>query len=364
MTKRLVLLVLACVLALTGCDGGDGRDETVPETMEMATPDNAAAMRWWNALTPEQMVAALYGDEATAEQTAAAQKMYAELDDDTKALVNAAADEIYDADADYASVGDWWETLDCRLMRVAAGDGITADPMSPYCTHYPGSGFAKILSDESKTHVGKIGMALLYRDDPGRFIPYVGMATHGIGTTLEYVVTRVDGTTEPASALEYTMYATYRGSDVLVVQDSNPHEVYPCPTAYWNLATSNRVACFDEDGGLMDEWIPHTGTFAFPMVIGMREPSVYGYRHPGDENCDEVCEGVSETWTVEECGIELEVPAGTFTVCRQSATASWDDNLVWIEWYDPEENLQIKTHYDDSWNDPEVIELSAYDLME
>ena len=87
MTKRLVLLVLACVLALTGCDGGDGRDETVLETMEMATPDNAAAMRWWNALTPEQVVAALYGDEATAEQTAAAQKMYAELDDDTKARV-------------------------------------------------------------------------------------------------------------------------------------------------------------------------------------------------------------------------------------------------------------------------------------
>ena len=360
MLKQLALIGMVCLLALAGC-GGD--DDPTP-SMDPVTPDVDYAMRWWNALTPEQMVAALFGDEATAEQTAAAQMMYADLDDATKALVNAAAAEIYDADTDYASVGDWWETLDCRLMRVAAGDGITADPMSPYCAHYPGSGSAKILSAEAKAHVDKVGMALLYRDDPGLFVPYVGRGRHGIGTTLEYVRVREDGTTEPASALEYTMYEMYRGGDVLVVQDSNPHKVYPCPTAYWDLATGNRVACFDEDGALIDEWIPHTGTFAFPMAVGMRDPSVYGYRRPGDENCEDVCEGVSETWTVEECGIELEVQAGTFTVCRQSATASWDENLVWIEWYDPERNLQVKTRYDDSWNDLEMTELSSYDLTE
>ena len=72
-------------------------------------------------------MAALYGDEATVEQTTAAQMMYADLDDDTKALVNTTADEIY-GDGGFDSVGAWWESLDCRLMRVAAGDGITADP--------------------------------------------------------------------------------------------------------------------------------------------------------------------------------------------------------------------------------------------
>ena len=175
--KRVCLLIgMACLLALAGCDGSDGRGDPDSDGTP-DTPDNAAAMRWWNALTPEQMVAALFGDEATAEQTAAAQKMYADLDNDTKALVNAAADEIYDDDADYASVGDWWETLDCRLMRVAAGDGITADPMSPYCAHYPGSGFAKILSADAKAHVDYVGMALLYRDTPGLFVPFVGRGT-------------------------------------------------------------------------------------------------------------------------------------------------------------------------------------------
>ena len=95
-----------------------------------------------------------------------------------------------------------------------------------------------------------------------------------------------------------------------------------------------------------------------------RPHSLYAYQLDGDEFCDEVCEGVSETWTVEECGIELEVEAGTFTVCRQSATAGWDETLVWIEWYDPENNLLVKTRYDDAWTDLIVVELSAYDLVE
>jgi len=131
-----------------------------------ATPDVEYAMRWWNVLSAEQMVAALYGDQATPAQANAAKMMYAQLDDATKAKVNSAAAEIY-GDGGYSSVGEWWETLDCRLMRIAAGDGNTADPASPYCAHYPGSGAAKILSDEAKAHVDKVGLALLGRSDIG-----------------------------------------------------------------------------------------------------------------------------------------------------------------------------------------------------
>ena len=100
------------------------------------------------------------------------------------------------------------------------------------------------------------------------------------------------------------------------------------------------------------------------MMEGTREPWEYAYQRNGDEFCDEVCEGQIHTWTVEACGIELEVEAGTFTVCRQSATANWDENLVWIEWFDPENNLIIKTRYDDAWTDLIVVELSDYDLVE
>ena len=135
---------------------------------EPSVPDSEAAMRWWNVLNADQMVAALYGAEATDAQREAAARMYADLDDETKTKVNDAAAEIY-GDGEHDSVGAWWETLDCRLMRVAAGDGNVADPMSPFCAHYPGSGAETILDDDSKAWVDVVGMALLGRDDPGAF---------------------------------------------------------------------------------------------------------------------------------------------------------------------------------------------------
>ena len=128
------------------------------------------AMRWWNVLNAEQMVTALYGATASGAQASAAQKPYEALDRHTRAKVNAAAVTIYGAGG-YSSVGQWWETLDCRKMRIAAGDGNTPDPTSPYCAHYPGSGAAKILSAAAKAHVDKVGMALLGRSDPGVYPP-------------------------------------------------------------------------------------------------------------------------------------------------------------------------------------------------
>ena len=128
--------------------------------------DSAMAMRWWNKLNGDQMVASLYGEEATDEQDAAARNMYADLDSATRGLVNATAAEIY-GEGGYYSVGQWWETLNCTLMRVAAGDGNTHDPESPFCAHYPGSGAARILDAESKEFVDMVGKALLNRYDIG-----------------------------------------------------------------------------------------------------------------------------------------------------------------------------------------------------
>ena len=130
--------------------------------------DDAMAERWWNALDGDQMVAALYGSDATEEQMMYAKNKYADLDGGTKGMVNAASAELY-GDGHHYSVGAWWETLDCRLMRVAAGDGNMADPMSPFCAHYPGSGAAKILDADSKMFVDMVGKALLGRHDVGEY---------------------------------------------------------------------------------------------------------------------------------------------------------------------------------------------------
>ena len=133
-----------------------------------AFADAEVSERWGNTLSPEQMVAALHGDQATGAQAMAAKKMYADLDGETRDLVDAATAEIY-GEGGFDSVGAWWESLDCRLMRVAAGDGVTADPASPFCAHYPGSGADKIMDEASIDWVNVVGQALLDRTDPGQY---------------------------------------------------------------------------------------------------------------------------------------------------------------------------------------------------
>ncbi len=137
--------------------------------------DDEAAMRWWDELTPQQRAAALHGDEPTADQRTAAANPYADLDAETKGLVNDTAEAI-DGDGEAASVGAWWWGLDCRLRRVAAGDGNTDDPDSPYCAHYPGSGRTPLLGDAEKARVDEVGQALLERMDPGVYPPDIAPA--------------------------------------------------------------------------------------------------------------------------------------------------------------------------------------------
>ncbi|MDE0003135.1 MAG: hypothetical protein OXQ29_10610 [Rhodospirillaceae bacterium] len=66
--------------------------------------DAGAAERWWNALSPEQMVAALHGGQATEAQAMAAKKMYADLDGETRDFADAATAEIYNAAAHRAGL--------------------------------------------------------------------------------------------------------------------------------------------------------------------------------------------------------------------------------------------------------------------
>ena len=95
-------------------------------------PDSALAMRWWNALDAAQRVAALHGDAATLEpgQRAAAERMYGDLDPETKRLVHTTTAGIA-ATTRLSSVGAWWESLNCRQKRVATGDGNTDGPGEP-----------------------------------------------------------------------------------------------------------------------------------------------------------------------------------------------------------------------------------------
>ena len=83
-----------------------------------------------------------------------------------RGLVNDAVEDI-NGNTEFSSVGAWWWGLDCRLRRVATGDGNTEDAESPYCADYPGSGRTPLLGDVEKARVDMVGQALLGRTDPG-----------------------------------------------------------------------------------------------------------------------------------------------------------------------------------------------------
>ena len=183
--------------------------------------DLGYARNWWNALTADEMVAALFGDMATPEQVTAAQKMYDDLDEETMALVNAAAMTIYGA-GNYTSVGEWWETLDCGKMRIAAGDGNTADPSSAFCAHYPGSGAAKILDDDALAQVNEVGLALLGRSDLGVYPMGVSLTSDGeydvnhVGASQDIVVdVAVNGLTDAVVGAEITFEVDPAGAAML-----------------------------------------------------------------------------------------------------------------------------------------------------
>ena len=75
-------------------------------------------------------LAALFGLSARGEESAGVRDHHVSAARWWKKIkVDRVAAELY-GKGDHDSVGAWWESLDCRLMRVAAGDGSEADPSS------------------------------------------------------------------------------------------------------------------------------------------------------------------------------------------------------------------------------------------
>ena len=114
---------------------------------------------WWNALTPGQRVAALFGTTATVDEDAAARDEYGTMDLDLKRFVNEAAGDIY-GDGEFNTIGAWWNNLDCKQRRIAVGDGNIDDDSSPYCAGYPGTGQPNELSAPARRHVDAVGFFL------------------------------------------------------------------------------------------------------------------------------------------------------------------------------------------------------------
>ena len=119
--------------------------------------DTDRAEAWWNKLSAEEMVAALYGDQARTtrdsddpnqegdetndDPTELAQSMYDDLDAGTTALVNDRWAWIYNTgvrgnDEGLAGVIYWWDSIECAERLIALGLDNEADANNANCASW------------------------------------------------------------------------------------------------------------------------------------------------------------------------------------------------------------------------------------
>ena len=204
---------------------GDTASVDLAVTLIPVVPMVDYAGRWWDVLDGDQREAALFGSDAVPAEAAVARRMYAQLDGRRRLLVNAVAAELYGTGR-FESVGEWWQSLDCRLRLTAVGEGDMADSANAYCAHYPGSGQSRILGAGEKAFVDRVGLALLGLADIGLYPPAAlaiadASVREGPGAVLEFAVSlseaaaatvRVDWETADGTALAGADYTRASGT--------------------------------------------------------------------------------------------------------------------------------------------------------
>ena len=171
----------------------------------------------------------------------------------------------------YSSVGDWWNQLDCRVMRLAVGednnylnpaeDGDSnADPVVPatmqepseYCALYPNGGMND-LSPSARMRVDEVGIALLARSEPGRFMntgpngnPTIASGTAQVGATLTAERSKVtDDDKTTTSTFNYQWIRTK--DDTSVDIEGETGSTYVVRPEDVNATISVRVTYTDDD---------------------------------------------------------------------------------------------------------------------
>ncbi len=125
-------------------------------------------------------------------------------------LVNAEGeDELRDAGLrvlDLTSVDTWWDSMDCRLRRVAVGDGVTDDPTNPWC-----QGTFAELGQAEKDRVEAIFEALTSIDCVIHQTPEISITAGASITEGENAVFTVTADPAPSADLDVTVTVSQTG---------------------------------------------------------------------------------------------------------------------------------------------------------
>ena len=229
-------------------------------------------------------------------------------------------------DPPYQSVGDWWENLDCRLMRLAVGEdndylAVDTDAETTgsqnevsaggYCAHYPGSlmsdgttpyPMSAWLSVTAQARVDQVGKALLARSEIGR--PSFNEAATGdptisgtpqVGATL----TANTGAIDDVDGVGDVSYQWMRTTNPTVDIPGATGSTYTLTAADAGATISVRVSFMD--GERYPETTTSAGTSVVvgsPGRISKIEPGIRGVVVSGGENL---------TLTVDVYGVQGDV---------------------------------------------------------
>ena len=135
-----------------------GRSNSARVTiMDSQTDIVQNAARWWAVLEHEARLRAIYGKVQETERNrllAWVSHEYAMLEDELRTRVTYRAAALVGGGG-YESLSTWWRTLDCRLRRVAVGDGNMSDSSSPWCAEW------STLDAGERAEAVRVGRALL-----------------------------------------------------------------------------------------------------------------------------------------------------------------------------------------------------------
>ncbi len=241
-------------------------------------------------------------------------------------IANNQPDDDNEFDPPYQSVGDWWENLDCRLMRLAVGEdndylAVDTDAETTgsqnevsaggYCAHYPGSlmsdgttpyPMSAWLSVTAQARVDQVGKALLARSEIGR--PSFNEAATGdptisgtpqVGATL----TANTGAIDDVDGVGDVSYQWMRTTNPTVDIPGATGRTYTLTAADAGATISVRVSFMD--GERYPETTTSAGTSVVvgsPGRISKIEPGIRGVVVSGGENL---------TLTVDVYGVQGDV---------------------------------------------------------
>ena len=180
----------------------------------------AVASGWWNGLS-QQARMRMVSDVASGSDwehllPQSVSKPFTKMRPENRAQAGALVGELVDAERsgadkqrDLSTPQNWWDDLDCRLRRIAVGEGVTADPKSPWCLDWQDSGSGGLGDAQTVTAMS--------------IFEAISLATGAVGNVNDPLPQQSEPLSIPTTAVSNVQLATADAASVSVSWDTVPH---------------------------------------------------------------------------------------------------------------------------------------------